>query len=255
MSAVCMGRDYAVALFFFHPTLVGCIPSAVSEITRVMSEKPRILVIEDQAPMRRNIALLLEMEGYHVATAANGTEGLKQVDAFKPELVLCDVMMPDLDGHGVIQALRNDPAKALIPFVFLTAKGDKNDVRMGMNYGADDYLTKPVVKEDLLAAVSARLSRAQAVAQKVQAAADSASFNPDFTSPGPLQRELALTGRESDVLLWVAQGKSNGDIATILEMSEKTVKQHLGSVFQKIGVESRTAATLRALEILSAKRV
>ena len=219
-----------------------------------MSEKQRILVIEDQAPMRRNIALLLEMEGYDVATAANGREGLAKVQEFKPQLVVCDVMMPEMDGHGVIQSLRDDPQTALIPFVFLTAKGDKNDVRVGMNYGADDYLTKPIVREDLLAAVTTRLTRAQLVAKTVHAAAASATFNPDFSSPGPLQRAFGITGREADVLLWVAQGKSNGDIALILEMSEKTVKQHLGSVFQKIGVEGRNAAAVRALEILSAPK-
>lgn len=220
-----------------------------------MSEKQRILVMEDQAPMRRNIALLLEMEGYEVATAPNGKDGLAMVSDFKPNLIVCDVMMPEMDGHAVIQALRDNPATALIPFVFLTAKGDKNDIRLGMNYGADDYLTKPIVREDLLAAVTTRLDRAKLVAKTVTAAAASASFNPDFSSPGPLQRALNITGREADVLLWVTQGKSNAEVALILEMSEKTVKQHLGSVFQKIGVEGRNAATVRALEILSAPKI
>lgn len=219
-----------------------------------MSEKQRILVVEDQAPMRRNIALLLEMEGYEVETAANGREGLQKVEAFKPQLVVCDVMMPEMDGHALIQALRDKKETALIPFIFLTARGDKGDIRMGMNYGADDYLTKPVIREDLLAAVTARLARAGMMAQNLQDAVANASFNPDFSSPGPLQRALGLTGREADVLLWAAQGKSNGDIAIILEMSEKTVKQHMGSIFQKLSVESRTAASVRALEVLSAPK-
>lgn len=216
-----------------------------------MSPKQRILVIEDQAPMRRNIALLLEMEGYEVATAADGNEGLNKVREFRPDLVLCDVMMPGLDGYGVVQALRSEKETALLPFIFLTAKGDKADLRVGMNFGADDYLTKPIERDDLLSAVTTRLARAGAVVERLNAAAANASFKPDFSSPEPLQRALGLTGREADVLLWVAQGKSNGDIAVILEMSEKTVKQHLGSVFQKIGVESRTSATIRALEVLS----
>ena len=201
--------------------------------------------------MRRNIALMLKMEGFETETAENGREGLEKVRTFKPDLVLCDVMMPEMDGHAVIQHLRADKETALIPFIFLTAQSDKNDLRIGMNYGADDYLTKPVIREDLLAAIETRLDRADAVRSQMAAVAASASFNPDFSSPGPLQRILNITAREAEVLLWVAQGKSNGDIAIILEMSEKTVKQHLGAVFQKLGVESRISATVRALEVLS----
>jgi len=217
-----------------------------------MKAKHRILVIEDQAPMRRNLALLLEMEGYEVVTAENGRVGLDLIQQQRPDLVICDVMMPELDGYGVVQALRSDKSTAAIPFIFLTAKGDKADQRIGMNFGADDYLTKPVIREDMLAAIQVRLNRAHQVTQMLTEAVQSAAgFKPDFSSAEPLRKQLNLTGREAEVLLWVAQGKSNGDIAIILSMAEKTVKQHLGSVFQKIGVEGRNAATIRALEILS----
>jgi DNA-binding NarL/FixJ family response regulator len=214
----------------------------------------RILIIEDQAPMRRNIALMLELEGFEVVTAENGRDGVAKANNTHPDLVICDVMMPEMDGYGVVQALRAEKESATMPFIFLTARSDKSDVRIGMNFGADDYLTKPIVREDLLAAVHARLARADAVDQRVQdAASEAGGFHPDFSSPEPLRTALRLTGREADVLLWVSQGKSNGDIAIILGMSEKTVKQHLGSVFQKLGVEGRNAATLRALEVLSSK--
>ena len=142
---------------------------------------------------------------------------------------------------------------ATVPFIFLTAKGDNADIRIGMNFGADDYLTKPVVREDLLAAIHARLARAQAVEGRVQEAASGVAFNPDFSSHVPLLT-LGLTNREAEVLLWTSQGKSNADIATILGMSEKTVKQHLGVVFQKLAVENRNGATLRALEVLTNPR-
>ena len=200
--------------------------------------------------MRRNLALMLELEGYQVESAENGKVGLALALKNPPDLVICDVMMPELDGHGVVQSLRESKQTATVPFIFLSARGDKTDMRIGMNFGADDYLTKPVVREDLLAAIAARLVRAEAVEERVHDAAANASFNPDFSSHEPLQK-LGLTPRESEVLLWTAQGKSNFDIATILGMSEKTVKQHLGVVFQKLGVEGRNAATVRALEVLS----
>src|SRR5262245_21879305 len=103
----------------------------------------KILIIEDLAPMRRTLALMLEMEGFEVLTAENGRTGLAKARENKPDLVLCDVMMPELDGHAVIQALRAGPDTATIPFIFLTARADKGDMRVGMNFGADDYLTKP----------------------------------------------------------------------------------------------------------------
>ncbi|MES2921697.1 MAG: response regulator transcription factor [Verrucomicrobiota bacterium] len=213
-----------------------------------------ILIIEDQAPMRRNLALMLEMEGYQLLTAGDGRAGLEIALEKRPDLVICDVMMPEMDGHEVIQALRSDAATATIPFVFLTARSDKGDVRLGMNFGADDYLVKPVSRDDLLAAVGTRLVRAEIIEARVQAAAaNSEGFHPDFSSHVPLAA-LGLTNREAEVLLWVAQGKSNGDVAGILCMGEKTVKQHMGNIFEKLGVENRNAAAMTAVEVLGRSR-
>jgi len=209
----------------------------------------RILLIEDQAPMRRNLSLMLRMEGFEVLAAENGRAGLEVARREKPDLILCDVMMPELDGHGVLENLRADPVTATIPFIFLTARGDKPDVRQGMNLGADDYLTKPARRAEVLDAITARLERRKAET----AEADSQrGFHPDFSSPDPLRLSLGLTPREAEVLLWTSQGKTNVEIGTILGMSDLTVKQHLGHVFEKLGVEGRNSATLRALEVLSA---
>lgn len=210
----------------------------------------KILIIEDQPQMRRNLATILEMESFEVLTAENGRRGVELALASKPDLVICDVMMPELDGYGVLKALRTEKDTATLPFIFLTAKGEKSDHREGMNSGADDYLAKPVAREDLLAAVKARLERQQTHEQRLLDEVGKGGFNPNFNSPVPLEK-LGLTPREAEVLVWVAQGKTNGDIAVICGMAEKTVKKHLGNVFQKLGVESRNAATLCALEILS----
>lgn len=199
-----------------------------------------ILLIEDNASMRRNIAEILSLEGYRVLTAADGTHGLQQMRVEKPDLVLCDIMMPGMDGYEVLAQLRADATTAALPFIFLTAKGDMPDLRIGMSLGADDYLTKPVARLDLLDAVNTRLQR------HVQQSA----FAPRFDDAVPLEK-LGVSTREAEVLLWMAQGKSNGDIATICGISLGTVKKHTSNIFEKLGVEGRTAATLRALEALS----
>ena len=119
----------------------------------------KILIIEDEPETRRNLATILRLEKYNVLDAQNGRNGAELARRERPDLILCDVMMPELNGYEVLEALRADPATVTIPFIFLTAKGEKNDVRNGMDLGADDYLTKPVAKPDLLRAIQARLKR------------------------------------------------------------------------------------------------
>jgi DNA-binding NarL/FixJ family response regulator len=203
----------------------------------------KILVIEDEPEMRRNLTTILRLEKFHPLPAPNGSVGVELAKKEKPDLILCDVMMPELDGYGVIAALRADATTVTIPFIFLTAKGEKPDIRAGMNLGADDYLTKPVAKNDLLSAIRSRLTRA--VQQSVP------EFKPNFHSAKPLEQVLGLTPRVAETLLWLAQGKTNGEIAIILCNSESTVKKHVLDIFDKLGVETRTAASLRALEVLS----
>jgi len=201
-----------------------------------------ILVIEDQPDMRENITTILEMENYAVINAANGKEGLESARDEKPDLVLCDVMMPIMDGHEFLRKMREDRTIAGTPFIFLTAKGEKTDLRAGMNLGADDYLTKPASATELLTAISVRLER--------ELKRPTADFNPDFSSATPLERAFGLTAREAEVLLWVAQGKSNPEISSILGAAENTIKKHLQHIFEKMGVDNRNAATLRTLEVL-----
>jgi DNA-binding NarL/FixJ family response regulator len=202
----------------------------------------KILIIEDEPEMRRNITALLGYYDYKPIAAENGRAGVAAARQEKPDLILCDVMMPELDGYGVLQALQTDAALAQIPFIFLTAKGEKDDLRSGMNLGADDYLTKPVANADLVRAIEARLRRSERQAMR--------EFKPDFSSSKPLLA-LGLTPRAAEALLWLAQGKTNSDIATILGITESTVKKHVQEMFNKLGVETRGAATVRALEVLN----
>src|ERR1043166_3304581 len=164
----------------------------------------KILVIEDEPEMRRNITALLRYKEYEPIAAENGHRGMEMARREKPDLILCDVMMPELDGYGVLRTLQADTKLALIPFIFLTAKGEKDDRRSGMNLGADDYLTKPVANSELVQAIEARLNRSARQAKR--------EFKPDFSSTEPLVK-LGLTRRATETLLWLSQGKTNADIA------------------------------------------
>ena len=136
-----------------------------------------ILIAEDEPSLRENLQWMLELEGYEVTAAADGRVALAAALAHRPDLVLTDVMMPELDGFGLIKALRSHPATATLPVIMLTARADRSDTRTGMNLGADDYLTKPCRREELLAAISARLERSriqQLAAQRLQTEAQQA---------------------------------------------------------------------------------
>ncbi len=128
----------------------------------------KILVIEDEAGVRDSIVDILNAEDFIVDSAANGEEGLRQIHEFKPDIVICDVMMPVLDGFGVLQQIRQDPGLATLPFVFLTAKAERVDFRSGMDLGADDYLTKPFTHDDLLRMIHTRLGAENAVEHQTQ---------------------------------------------------------------------------------------
>lgn len=209
----------------------------------------KILVIEDEPGTRDNLVTMLEMEGFQALSAADGRRGVEVVRSEKPDLILCDISMPELDGHGVLAALRADHTLASIPFIFLTAKGDRKDQRAGMTLGADDYLSKPASADEVLAAIQVRLRRQE---QNTQAALDGVELKPNFDSAAPLER-LGLTAREAEVLLWIAQGKSNPDISGILGCAENTVKVHVARIFEKLGVENRNAAAMRAIDALSSR--
>lgn len=132
-----------------------------------MSRKS-ILIIEDDSALRENTAELLELSDYQVRTAANGRIGIDSVYQETPDLIICDIMMPEVDGYGVLDAMNSNPDFAHIPFIFLSAKTEHNEVRKGMNLGADDYLTKPFTEKELLEAIESRLIKTETLLSAFQ---------------------------------------------------------------------------------------
>src|SRR3982750_4690342 len=121
----------------------------------------KILLIEDNDDIRENTAEILELANYKVFTAENGKAGIEQAMENRPDLIVCDIMMPVLDGYGVLMTLQKNADTQNIPFIFLTAKSERNDFRKGMELGADDYITKPFTDIELLNAIDSRLKKVE----------------------------------------------------------------------------------------------
>ena len=119
-----------------------------------------ILLIEDDVILRENTSELLELSNYNVLTAPNGKIGLEMARNTLPDIIICDIMMPELDGYGVLEGLAGNEKTKHIPFIFLSAKTERKDVRKGMDLGADDYITKPFEEEELISAIESRLAKA-----------------------------------------------------------------------------------------------
>ena len=131
--------------------------------------KKRILIIEDDPFVRENTAELLELANFEVSTAENGKFGIEKAKSFSPDVIICDIMMPELDGYGVLYLLSKDKATSNIPFIFLTAKTERSDMRKGMELGADDYLMKPFEETELLNAIETRLKKSETFQQSFEA--------------------------------------------------------------------------------------
>jgi len=156
----------------------------------------KILVVEDDASIRLNLVLMLKGEEYTVDSAEDGRAGIEHAKSFAPDLIVSDVMMPELDGFGMLEALRADSRFADTPFIFLTALNDRSSMRRGMNLGADDFLNKPFTRDELIEAVSSRLkkyeSAARSLAKRLVAGNDAAEKVRErgaFSGQAPGRRE------------------------------------------------------------------
>ncbi|MDB5252608.1 MAG: response regulator [Flaviaesturariibacter sp.] len=148
-----------------------------------------ILVIDDNNDLRDNTVEILELAGYRTLAAENGKKGIEVATREKPDLIVCDIMMPELDGYGVLHLVRKNPDLAQVPFIFLTARTERSDFRKGMEMGADDYVTKPFDDVELLNAIEARLKKAAVLDHRYDAgAAGLTAFLKDARDAGMLRQ-------------------------------------------------------------------
>ncbi|MEN9214935.1 MAG: response regulator transcription factor [Gloeomargarita sp. DG02_4_bins_56] len=191
------------------------------------TETPIIILIDDDSQLRFLTKEYLELEGgYTVLTAGNGQEGWDLLSQVHPNLIVCDVMMPVMDGYEFVQKLRQHPRLRSIPLIFLSAKGDVVDRIVGLNAGGDVYLVKPFEPEELLAQIRSSLARLGWATQGEPLA--------------QLPADTYLTPTERRVLRLVAQGLTNQQVADELKVSRRTVESHVSNMLNKIGLGNRT---------------
>lgn len=165
----------------------------------------KVLIIEDDTVVRENTAELLELAEYEVITASNGKSGLAIAKKERPDIIVCDIMMPEMDGYGVLQGLAEDSGTQHIPFIFLSAKTEHKDIRRGMDLGADDYLTKPFEEEELISAIESRLAKV-AILKKLQE-----NGKPSTDSPAQ-QKINSLQELREEVKKYDEQNYKGGEI-------------------------------------------
>lgn len=164
----------------------------------VYLDKRKILVIEDEHTLRRDIVEMLFFEGYEVFEAENGLEGIQQAQQHHPDLIICDIMMPELDGYEVLEELRRDFHTQTIPFIFLTASTDRQDQRRGMDEGADDFLTKPFNVDTLLNTIRMRLEKHDEIIRRGRAEVSSAII---LALPHELRTPLTVILGFADIIM------------------------------------------------------
>lgn len=177
----------------------------------------KVLVIEDEELIRENILDLLDAEDFEGLGAENGRIGVEIAKTQIPDLILCDVMMPQLDGYGVLEELRSDPKTAMIPFIFLTAKAEKNDVRSGMELGADDYLTKPCLPDELLKAINTRLDKQALIKQASQEQLDELRESITRSLPHELRTPLNGIMGFAELMIYEAEDLKPEEIRDMAE--------------------------------------
>ena len=199
-----------------------------------------ILIIEDNRSYCNIMKTILQMEGFDVRVAPNGQSGLARLRDKRPDLILCDVMMPIMDGHSLLEVLKSDNTLGDIPFIFVTAMDERADVRRGMSAGADDYLSKPFSADELLTAVNGRINRHARILRNHRKSGSQEEYS-DLCEK--------ITKREREVLLMVGKGHTSRDIAERLGVSIKTVEVHRANLMHKL--DAGNAAALARWSVIA----
>jgi len=201
----------------------------------------RLLLIDDDPNLILLVKDYLEFRGYEVVTAENGREALEVLEHDIPDMIICDVMMPEMDGYSLVKHVREDPRTSWIPVLFLSAKGQSQDRVKGLNTGADVYMVKPFEPEELVAQVESSLKQAARIAERPGRGGDN---SPKIQVPF----DVELTPTELRVVQFVARGMANREIADELNVSQRTIESHVSNMLGKTGLHNRTELARWAIE-------
>jgi len=204
-------------------------------------DRNKLLLIDDDPNLVLLVKDYLEYRGYEVMTAENGYDALQVLASETPQMVICDVMMPEMDGYTFVNHIRNDPKTSWLPVLFLSAKGQSQDRIRGLNTGADVYMVKPFEPEELVAQIEASLKQSSRVAQLQELAA---AVEPTIHVPFAVD----LTPTEIKVVQFVARGMANKEIAEELCVSQRTIESHVSNMLGKTGLHNRTELARWAIE-------
>ncbi|MBC7822360.1 MAG: response regulator transcription factor [Candidatus Parcubacteria bacterium] len=202
----------------------------------------RLLLIDDDPNLILLVKDYLEFRGYDVITAENGREALEVLEQETPDMIICDVMMPEMDGYSLVSAIRQDPKTSWVPVLFLSAKGQSQDRVKGLNIGADVYMVKPFEPEELVAQVESSLKQASRLIQHKDSKGGDSS--PKIQVPF----DVDLTPTELRVVHFVARGMANREIAEELKVSQRTIESHVSNMLGKTGLHNRTELARWAIE-------
>jgi len=202
-------------------------------------DNKRLLLIDDDPNLILLVKDYLEFRGYEVVTAENGRKALEVLDLEIPDMIICDVMMPEMDGYTLVEHVRKDPRTNWIPVLFLSAKGQSQDRVKGLNTGADVYMVKPFEPEELVAQVEASLRF-----RPNPPSATGGDAGPKIHVPF----EVELTPTELKVVQFVARGMANKEIAEQLKVSQRTIESHVSNMLGKTGLHNRTELARWAIE-------